>query len=63
MNPQNTPKTKTQTTGSFYKALLALRKTYPPEDDLDIPKLNEGTSQAAEPSHDGSSTGFSNKGE
>jgi hypothetical protein len=63
MSTQNTPRPTTQTNGSFYKTLLALRNTYPPEDDLGIPKLNEGTSQSAERSRDGSFTGFSNEGE
>jgi hypothetical protein len=63
MNSQNTPQTTTKAIGNFYKTLLALRNTYPPEDDLGIPKRNEGTSQAAERSRDGSFTGFSNKGE
>ena len=47
MNAQNTPQTTTLPTGSFYKTLLALRNTYPPEDDIGIPKLNEETLQAA----------------
>jgi hypothetical protein len=39
MNSQNTPQTTTPADGNFYKTLLALRNTYPPEDDLGIPKL------------------------
>ena len=63
MSAQNTPQTTAQTTGSFYKTLLALRNTHPPEDDLGIPKLNEDTFQAPEWSRDGSFIDFSNKGE
>lgn len=48
MNVQNTP----QTAGSYYKTLMALRKTYQPDDDSGIPKLSESTSQAAVWSHD-----------
>jgi hypothetical protein len=54
MNSQNTPQTTTLATGSFYKTLLALRNTYPPEDDLGIPKLNEETPRAAEWSRENS---------
>ena len=52
MNSQNTPQTKTQATGSYYKTLLALRNTYQPTDDLGIPKLSESTSRATEWSRD-----------
>jgi hypothetical protein len=48
MNSQNKPQTTTKAIGNFYKTLLALLNTYPPEDDLGIPKLNEGTSRDAQ---------------
>ena len=35
------------TSDSYYNTLIALRKTYPPVDDIGIPNLNESTSRAA----------------
>jgi hypothetical protein len=57
MNSQNIPQTTTLATGSFYKTLLVLRISYPPEDDLGIPKLNEETPRAAEWSRENSFIG------
>jgi prevent-host-death family protein len=35
------------TAGSYYSTLIALRKTYPPLDDIGIPNLNDSTSRTA----------------
>ena len=35
------------TSDSLYNTLIALRRTYPPADDVGIPSLNESTSRAA----------------
>ncbi len=35
------------TSHSYYETLIALRNTYPPEDDVGIPSLSENTSRSA----------------
>jgi hypothetical protein len=52
MNSQNAPKTTPQATGSFYKTLQTLRNTYPPVDDIGIPKPMGGTAPETEWSRD-----------